>query len=128
MLGYYGASILDFLGLQYITAGLERLILFTIRTLTVLIGVAFMGKPLTRRELMSLLLSYVGIGLAFVHDLQIAGDTRLVLIGAGFVFASSLSYAFYQAGASWRSNGWVLHGLQRWQRWCRSARPRSIFS
>jgi len=99
LLGYYGASILDFIGLQYISAGLERLILFTYPTLTVLIGVLFMGKRLERREVMSLLLSYVGIGLAFAHDLQIAGEVRTVLIGAGFVFASSLSYAFYQAGS-----------------------------
>lgn len=99
LLGYYGASILDFLGLQYITAGLERLILFTFPTLTVLIGVLFMGKVLERREIMALLLSYAGIGLAFAHDLHIAGDMTAVLIGAGFVFASSLSYAFYQAGS-----------------------------
>ena len=99
LLGYYGASILDFLGLQYITAGLERLILFTFPTLTVLIGVLFMGKVLELRDIMALLLSYAGIGLAFAHDLHIAGDMTTVLIGAGFVFASSLSYAFYQAGS-----------------------------
>lgn len=99
LLGYYGASILDFLGLQYISAGLERLILFTYPTLAVLIGVLFMGKTLARREIYSLVLSYAGIGLAFAHDLNIAGDMRSVLIGAAFVFGSSLSYAFYQAGS-----------------------------
>jgi drug/metabolite transporter (DMT)-like permease len=99
LLGYYGASIFDFLGLQYISAGLERLILFTYPTLTMLIGVFFMGKTLKRREVVALALSYVGIGLAFVHDLQIAGEMRTVLIGAAFVFASSVSYAFYQAGS-----------------------------
>jgi drug/metabolite transporter (DMT)-like permease len=99
LLGYYGASILDFLGLQYISAGLERLILFTYPTLTLLIGVLFLGRTLERRQLFSLLLSYAGIGLAFAHDLQMAGEMEMVLIGAGFVFASSLSYAFYQAGS-----------------------------
>lgn len=99
LLGYYGASILDFIGLRYITAGLERLILFTYPTLTVLIGVLFMGKHLSRREIGALLLSYAGIGLAFAHDLEFAGETRTVLIGAAFVFASSLSYAFYLAGS-----------------------------
>jgi drug/metabolite transporter (DMT)-like permease len=99
LLGYYGASILDFIGLQYITASLERLILFTYPTLTILIGVLFMGKRASRRELGALLLSYAGIGLAFAHDLHIAGDTRAVLIGAGFVFGSAMSYAFYQAGS-----------------------------
>jgi drug/metabolite transporter (DMT)-like permease len=73
LLGYYGASILDFLGLQYISAALERLILFTYPTLTVLIGVLFMGKSLARREVAALL-SYAGIALAFAHDLQVAGE------------------------------------------------------
>lgn len=99
LLGYYGASILDFMGLQYITASLERLILFTYPTLTILIGVLFLGHTATRRDMAALLLSYAGIGLAFAHDLHIAGDTRAVLIGAGFVFASAVSYAFYQAGS-----------------------------
>ena len=99
LLGYYGASILDFMGLQYITASLERLILFTYPTLTILIGVLFLRHTATRRDMAALLLSYAGIGLAFAHDLHIAGDTRAVLIGAGFVFASAVSYAFYQAGS-----------------------------
>ena len=98
LLGYYGASILDFMGLQYITASLERLILFTYPTLTILIGVVFLGKTASRRG-GALLLSYAGIGLAFAHDLHIAGEMRAVLIGAAFVLGSSVSYAFYQAGS-----------------------------
>lgn len=100
LLGYYGASILDFVGLRYISAGLERLILFTYPTLTVMIGVLFMGKTLARREVGSLVLSYAGIALAFFHDLEFAGDMRTVLLGAAFVFGSSLSYAFYLAGSA----------------------------
>ncbi|HPT50551.1 MAG TPA: DMT family transporter [Accumulibacter sp.] len=99
LLGYYGASILDFLGLQYISAGLERLILFTYPTLTVLIGVLFMGKTLSRREIGALLLSYAGIALAFAHDLRVSGDTDKVLLGVALVFGSSLSYALYLAGS-----------------------------
>ena len=100
LLGFYGASILDFLGLEYISAGLERLILFTYPTLTVLIGVLFLGKGMSRREVGALILSYVGIGLAFVHDLQVAGDTDAVILGGALVFGSSLSYAFYLAGSA----------------------------
>ena len=99
LLGYYASSMFDFLGLQYISAGLERLILFTYPTLTVLIGVLFLGRTLERRQVGALALSYAGIGLAFAHDLQVAGDARNVLIGAGFVFASALTYALYSAGA-----------------------------
>ncbi len=97
-LGYYGASILDFWGLEYISAGLERLILFTYPTLTILIGVLFQGKAFTRREGAAIALCYTGIGFAFVHDLNL-GDTRSVLIGGALVFASSVSYAFYLAGS-----------------------------
>lgn len=98
VLGYYGASILDFWGLQYISAGLERLILFTYPTLTLLIGVLFQGRPFTRRELLAVVLCYAGIGFAFAHDLAFA-DTRSVLIGGGLVFASSVAYALYLAGS-----------------------------
>lgn len=99
LLGYYGASILDFIGLQYISAALERLILFIYPTMTVLIGVLFMGKRLEKRQIAALLLTYAGIGLAFAHDLQVAEDLKVVLIGAAFVFGSALSYALYSAGA-----------------------------
>lgn len=98
-LGYYGASILDFWGLQYISAGLERLILFTYPTLTILIGVLFQGKPFSWREGVALVLCYTGIGFAFVHDLELA-DSRDVWIGGGLVFASSVSYAIYLAGSA----------------------------
>ncbi len=100
MLGYYGASIFDFIGLQYISAGLERLILFTYPTLTVLIGVLFMGRPIHRREMAALLLTYAGIALAFFHDLEFVGETNAVLIGGLFVFASSLAYALYLSGSA----------------------------
>ncbi len=98
-LGYYGASILDFWGLEYISAGLERLILFTYPTLTILIGVLFQGKPFTRREGIAIVLCYTGIGFAFLHDLNL-GEPRSVLIGGALVFASSVSYALYLAGSA----------------------------
>ena len=100
VLGYYGASILDFLGLKYISAGLERLILFTYPTLTLLFGVVLHGRGITRREGLALALCYAGITAAFAHDLQLAGDTTAVLIGGGFVFASSVSYALYLSGSA----------------------------
>lgn len=98
-LGYYGASILDFWGLEYISAGLERLILFTYPTLTILIGVLFQGKAFTRREGIAIVLCYSGIGFAFIHDLGL-GDMRSVLIGGSLVFGSSVSYALYLSGSA----------------------------
>lgn len=97
-LGYYGASILDFWGLAYISAGLERLILFTYPTLTILIGVLFQGKHFSRREGLAVVLCYGGIGFAFVHDLGF-GEARNVWLGGALVFASSISYALYLAGS-----------------------------
>ncbi|PKO87128.1 MAG: EamA family transporter [Betaproteobacteria bacterium HGW-Betaproteobacteria-12] len=98
-LGYYGASLLDFWGLQYISAGLERLILFTYPTLTILIGVLFQGKPFSWREGAAMALCYTGIGFAFVHDLGLA-DARDVWLGGSLVFASSVAYAIYLAGSA----------------------------
>ncbi len=99
-LGYYGASILDFLGLKYISAGLERLILFTYPTLTLLFGVVLHGRAISRREAVALGLCYTGIAAAFAHDLHFSGDTAAVWIGGGFVFASSVSYALYLSGSA----------------------------
>lgn len=97
-LGYYGASILDFWGLEYISAGLERLILFTYPTLTILIGVLFQDKAFSRRQGIAVTLCYIGIGFAFVHDLGL-NDSRSVWIGAALVFGSSISYALYLSGS-----------------------------
>ena len=99
MFGYYGASILDFLGLQYVSAGLERLILFTYPTLTLLLGVALHGKTISRREWTAIALCYAGIAVAFTHDLRLSGDPSSTLIGAGLVFASAVCYAIYLTGS-----------------------------
>lgn len=99
LLGYYGASIFDFIGLHYITAGLERLILFSYPTLTLIFGAMFFGQRIGRREVVSLLLCYTGIAAAFAHDLRLSGDMTDVWIGGGFVLASSLCYAAYLTGS-----------------------------
>ena len=93
LFGYYAASYLDFLGLKYVTAGLERLILFLNPTVVVLISVAFLGKRYGRREIMSLGLAYAGIALAVWHDVKGAGDN--VPLGSALVFASAVCYAIY---------------------------------
>ncbi|MDR2164572.1 MAG: DMT family transporter [Zoogloeaceae bacterium] len=98
-MGYYGSSVLDFYGLQYISAGLERFILFTYPTLTTLIAVVVFKRPLRRREAGAILLSYAGIALVFAHDLNLAAEGETIWLGAGLVFASSLSYAIYLIGS-----------------------------
>lgn len=100
LVGYYGASLLDFIGLQYISAGLERLILFTYPTLTLLIGIWWLGERSHPRQWLAIALTYVGIGLAVAHDLQINTDRTAVLIGGSFVFLSAVCYAAYTTGAA----------------------------
>ena len=98
MFGYYLASYLDFLGLQYITAALERLILFIYPTLVILLSAAFLGKPVTGRAVAALCLVIPGIGLAMVHDLRVAGEAGEVLLGCALVFGSALSHALLSDG------------------------------
>ncbi|MEH6490566.1 DMT family transporter [Halopseudomonas sp.] len=97
--GYYGASILDFAGLQYISAGLERVILFTYPTITILIGLLFLGKGASPRLIGALALCYAGVSLVFVSDHQLAEDSIAPWLGAALVFASAVSYACYTAFA-----------------------------
>ncbi|MFK7935771.1 MAG: DMT family transporter [Saprospiraceae bacterium] len=96
--GYYLASYFDFEGLQYITASLERLILFVYPTLVVLISALFFRKKITRPQLFALVLTYIGIGCAFI-DKTAAGQSENLTLGAIFVFGSALSYAIYLVGS-----------------------------
>jgi len=95
--GYYLSSYLDFLGLQYISATLERLILYLSPTLVVLIALVVLRQRPTRLQVLALLVSYLGVLLAFGHDIQL--DGRRTLLGSALVFASALSYAVYLFGS-----------------------------
>lgn len=97
--GYYLSSLLDFLGLQYISAGLERLILFLYPTVVVIISVYLLGKTITRRTIAAMALSYFGIAIAFIHDIRLTGDQTATLIGGGLVFMCMITYAIYLTGS-----------------------------
>jgi drug/metabolite transporter (DMT)-like permease len=97
--GYYLSSLLDFLGLEYITASLERLILFLYPTVVALISWLFLKKPIGLKGVLAIGLSYLGIAISFVRDLQHTGDAGAVLIGGGFVFACTITYAIYIVGS-----------------------------
>ena len=96
--GYFLASLLDFWGLQYISASLERLILFLNPTIVVLLSALVLRKPITRRIAAALALSYAGIVMVFAHDLHLARDTAALLLGGSLVFASAVVYAVYLIG------------------------------
>ena len=99
-IGYWLASLLDFMGLQYITASLERLVLFLYPTIVVLLSALMLRQPITRRAVAALVLSYAGIAFVFWHDIRFAGDAGATLQGGALVFASAILYALYlvQAG------------------------------
>jgi drug/metabolite transporter (DMT)-like permease len=91
--GYYLASFLDFAGLAYITASLERLILYLTPTLVLVIGWLLYRKRASRMQVLGTLISYAGVLLVFGHELTLAGAD--VAWGALLVFLSAVSYAFY---------------------------------
>ena len=96
IVGYYLASLFDFLGLQYITAALERLVLFLYPTFVVLISAAMYGRRITGRDVAALAISYAGIALVFANDLATRQEN--VLLGAFWVSLSALAYAIYLIG------------------------------
>jgi drug/metabolite transporter (DMT)-like permease len=97
-LGYYLASFLDFIGLQWVGAGVGRLILYLFPTLVVLLSFLFLRKRPSWREIAALALSYAGIALVLSN--QLAGENRLFALGAALVFASALCYAVYLVAGS----------------------------
>jgi drug/metabolite transporter (DMT)-like permease len=97
--GYYLASLVDFIGLQYVTAALERLMLYLYPTIVVLLSALLFKQRITGRIVVALALSYVGILLVFARDLKFSGDPDALWLGGALVFASSFLYACYLVGA-----------------------------
>jgi len=93
--GYYLASYLDFAGLVYISASLERLILYLNPTLVLLLSVVFFHHRLQARQVVALGISYAGVVAVFAHELSFEGASTA--IGAALVFGSAISYAIYLA-------------------------------
>lgn len=96
-IGYYLSSFLDFLGLQYITAGLGRLILFLSPTFVLLLSALLLKQAILPKQWLALLLSYAGVILVFLEDLSFSGEK--VGLGAAFVLGAALSYSFYLIGS-----------------------------
>ncbi len=94
VLGYYVASYLDFLGLAYISAQLERLVLFTYPFFSVVLGALFFADRFTWRILPGLALSYLGLGVIFGWNLAVNPDG--LVTGTALVLASALAFALYQ--------------------------------
>jgi drug/metabolite transporter (DMT)-like permease len=93
LMGYYLSSFLDFLGLQYISAGLERLILFLTPSFVLLMSFFFLKRKIGGFEWAALVIAYLGTVLVFLHDVRIGGSN--VLLGGGLVLGSAMLYAIY---------------------------------
>ena len=91
--GYYFSSWLDFTGLKYISASLERLILYLYPTMVVLLSAGYHRRAITRMERHALALGYAGIALVFFVDLHFAGPDALK--GGALVFIAALTYAVF---------------------------------
>ncbi|MEE7625857.1 DMT family transporter [Methylobacter sp. Wu8] len=98
ILGYYVASLLDFAGLQYISAGLERLILFLYPTFVVLFTAAIQRRAINRHQALALALSYAGMILVFVDNMAVMTSSGL-LLGSSLILCSAIAFAFFLMGS-----------------------------
>ncbi|MBN8667554.1 MAG: DMT family transporter [Chitinophagales bacterium] len=97
--GYYLSSLFDFMGLQYISAGLERLILFLYPSFSVLINAWAFKEKVPKRQRWALALTYAGILLAYVGELTIDSDKPGFFLGTGLIFLCSITFAIYISGS-----------------------------
>jgi drug/metabolite transporter (DMT)-like permease len=97
--GYYLSSLFDFIGLQYISAGLERLILFLYPTFVVLINAAVFKQKINRNQQIALLLTYTGTGLAYFGELRVDTLNPNFLWGSFLIFLCTITYSIYIAGS-----------------------------
>jgi drug/metabolite transporter (DMT)-like permease len=99
LFGYYLSSLFDFIGLQYISAGLERLILFLYPTFVVLINVFIFKQGINRKQLVALFLTYAGIATAYIGELQVDTYNPNFFWGSFLIFLCSITYSVYIVGS-----------------------------
>lgn len=95
LLSYYVSSLFDFMGLEYISAGLERLILYVYPTLVLLILAFVKHKKISSVEKLSLAIAYSGMLLVFIHDINLNNSWQLTSLGSGLVLLSTISFATF---------------------------------
>jgi len=99
LFGYYLSSLFDFMGLQFISAGLERLILFLYPTFALLINFFFFQQKITSTQKWALLLTYAGIALAYFGELNIDTGNKNFYYGSLLIFLCAITYASYIVGS-----------------------------
>ncbi len=98
ILGYYLSSLFDFVGLQYVSAGLERLILFLYPTFSVLINTFIYKTKLNKIQIIALVLTYLGIGIAYIGEMKIDTSNPNFYFGSFMIFLCAITYSFYLVG------------------------------
>lgn len=98
LLGYYMSSLFDFIGLQYVSAGIERIILFVYPTLAVIINWLLFKVPITKRQWQAIVITYFGIGIAYWGEIHLMPNTPLFIYGSLMVLLCGITYAFYLVG------------------------------
>ncbi|WP_178988402.1 DMT family transporter [Winogradskyella schleiferi] len=97
--GYYLASYFDFVGLTFIKASLERIILFIYPTIVLVFNKWFLKKPITAVQKLAILITYIGILITFGSEVSISGNKAF--LGGFFVLLSAITYASYLVGSGW---------------------------
>lgn len=97
--GYYLASYFDFLGLKYIKAGLERIILFIYPTIVVLLSYVFLKIKVSKKQRIAIAITYLGVLITFWKELSVTGSN--VWLGVLLVIFSAITYASYLVGSGW---------------------------
>jgi drug/metabolite transporter (DMT)-like permease len=99
-LGYYVSSYLDFQGLQYVTAGIERLILFIYPTLVLIISAVCFKQKIKPMQILAITITYVGLVIAFVGEIDFRlGQTIDFYFGSFLIFCCAITYATYIVGS-----------------------------
>lgn len=99
LLGYYMSSLFDFIGLQYVSASIERIILFIYPTLAVLLNLLIFKVAITKRQWIAILITYFGIGLAYWGELNQIPDTKMFFFGTWMILLCAVAFAFYLVGS-----------------------------
>lgn len=98
-IGYYLASYFDFVGLTYIKASLERIILFLYPTIVILFNRIFLKQSITRVQTGAIALTYLGIVIAFSDEVVVSGSDAY--LGGFFILLSAMTYASFLVGSGW---------------------------
>jgi drug/metabolite transporter (DMT)-like permease len=98
-LGYYVSSYLDFVGLQYVSAGIERLILFIYPTFVVFISATWFKVKVTRRQVAALVITYTGLLLAYISEVKVNLTGNDFYLGSLSILLCAFTYAMYIAGS-----------------------------